>query len=164
MNTVRSLIFFAALVGLVGASGSAWSKPMSPLTVSINSLETPVAGKIFPFSVTLQSRTDFERVEVNLDLPPGLALLSGELKTLIPMQIGKPVTLEFSAQLPSTLTGAILARARVGAAQEVMFQVSSRYELSSARRKAQAHIAPTNSVPFQRKLRDGQPIREYTLP
>jgi len=162
MGLFKACLVLLALVVLTSLPGGAWAKPLPPMSVSITSPHAPVGGAIFNFTVVIHPRTNLERVEVSLELPAGVALLSGQGTQIVQTSTGKPLAIEYAVQLPTNLSGAITAQARVGSAAEVLFSVSSRYELNASRRKAQSVGSP--AAPFKRGVRDGQPVREYSLP
>jgi|GEM_PF-3684781 len=162
LGLFNACLVLLALVVLTSLPGGAWAKPLPPMSVGITSPYAPVAGAVFNFTVVVRPRTNLERVEVSVELPAGVSLLTGEITQVIQASAGKPLAIEYAVQLPTNLTGAIIAQARVGSAAEVLYSVSSRYELNASRRKAQSVGPP--AAPFKRGVRDGQPVREYSLP
>lgn len=155
-----ALVFLAG--GLLFFSSAIWAKPLPPLSVSIASAQAPAAGKLFEFTVTVAPRVDLNPVEVNVTMPTGVVLVSGDAKQTFQVRVGKPIEIRYAVQLPTVLSGVIVAQARAGSANEVMFSVSSRYELLAARRKSQT--LGSQAAPYQRSWRGGEPVREYTLP
>ena len=162
MTKILNWKILIAFLGLACLSSTGWAKPLPPMSVTISSSQVATAGTVFDFSVTVQPRTDLERLEIAVELPAGVELVRGQLSQVVKAAAGKSISVDYSVQLPSALGGAIVARARVGAATEVLFAVSSRYELSASRRKAQSLDPP--STTYKRSVRDGQPVREYSLP
>lgn len=94
------LIQCLMLNGLLIFSATVFAKPQVPVTVSISSPDVVLIGEPVRFSVSASSRVASEHLQITVQPPAGMKLISGHLQWTGPVRANQPVVMTFTAVLP----------------------------------------------------------------
>lgn len=157
-----------AILVLIFAS-AVFAKPLSPIQVSIEPLESPVPGKPVQFVVRTKVSIDAEDLQVIVNLPRGVVLNEGQLNWHGPVLKGDEKSLQF------VVTSTNSATMSATTSEEKVIQVyafipgTDNSQLSAAAFyrfgfTANAVAAKASAVPGSRIVeRAGRKIQEYEL-
>lgn len=137
------------------------NKPVSPLSVVIESTTPAVAGERFELVVTISSRISLKAVDIKIDIPSQVSLLSGQGAIHIDVEAGKYKELRYTLQLPDILAGRIRVSAVVEQGKAVRYAAHDSISLAQGVRRARSQNA---KIPYEIKERNGRRLREYVLP
>ena len=137
------------------------NKPISPLSVVIESTTPAFAGERLELIVTLFSRISLKGIDIKIDMPSEVALLSGQNVSRIDVEAGKYQELRYTLQLPNVLAGRVRISATVAQGKAVRYAAHDSISLAQGVRRARSHNMKT---PYEIKERDGRRLREYVLP
>ena len=162
MSRFFSFLFLSLFLGLSGVTGIAFAnKPISPLSVVMESTTQAVAGERLDLNVTISSRVELEHVEIQLNMPVGVSLLSGKQSASIHIQPGQYQELNFRLMLPEVLSGRIEVTAKVKHGKAITYSSRDSIALGQSARRARSL---GSSPSYEIKERNGRRLREYTLP
>lgn len=158
----RTLLVILGLLLAMSLSVAQASKPRSSMSVVMEISEKPAPDISVQLNVTLSSLRNMGLVTVELDLPEGVVLEAGEQSQTLELIGNKVESLQYSVKLPSLLAGDIRLSARAGNANSIREVAHDRIPLVSTSSKA----LPVGAVitPYSIRQREGQRLREYTLP
>lgn len=137
------------------------NKPVSPLSVVIESTTPAVAGERFELIVTISSRIALKDVDIKLDIPSEVSLVSGQGMSHIDVEAGKYQELHYVLQLPDMLAGRIRVSAVVEQGKAVRYAAHDSIALAPGVRRARSRDA---KIPHEIKEHNGRRLREYVLP
>ena len=137
------------------------TKPVSPLSVIIESTTPALAGESFELIVTISSRISLKDIDINLDMPSGVALLSGQSQSRIDVEAGRYQELRFMLQLPDELAGRIRVSAVVEQGKAIRYAAHDSITLAQGVRRSRSQNA---KIPHEIKEQNGRRLREYVLP
>lgn len=154
---LSSLLFLCCLL----SSNVYANKPVSPLSVVIESTTPALAGERLELIVTISSRIALKGIDIKLDMPSEVALLSGQAVNHIDVEAGKYQELRYALQLPDALAGRIRVSAVVEQGKALRYAAYDSLSLVQGVRRARSQNA---KIPYEMKERNGRRLREYVLP
>ena len=137
-------------------------KASSPVQVSIQQEGISVDGDVSTFIVTATSAIGSDYFQIQVKLPAGVELRSGELSWLGSVSAGEIRQLRFTVSMPSDIQLTIVADAQLSADGNIQFAASTTFQnLSafSASLKSSEHSGRS-----QTSIRRGRAITEFPLP
>jgi len=137
------------------------NKPVSPLSVVVESTTPALPGERFELIVTISSRISLKGIDINLDIPVEVVLLSGQNTNRIDVDAGKYQELRYMLQLPDVPAGRIRVSAVVEQGKALRYAAHDSISLTQGVRRARSQNAKT---PYEIKQRNGRRLREYVLP
>jgi hypothetical protein len=140
----------------VSHDAAAEKKPGSPLSLTIATTGAVEPGEIGHFTVAATVLAD-GMLTLDVDLPEGLALYSGDLHQEGPARKDTEYRLTFSIRVPESGSRAITATARIQR-PEGGFIAKETYVLGGGESK------PVVTDPGLTKERNGEVVREYRVP
>ena len=132
-------------------------KPGIPVTMSIEPVGAVERGAITGFTVIATALTECPDFSLDVDLPDGLALFSGDLHQRGPVRANTQFRLTFALRVPHTGNHVIKATARMQFGPLNAFEASATHLIGSPAK-------PTPSDAGVSTERNGESIREYPLP
>jgi len=137
------------------------SKPTSPLKVLIEASPAVEAGAAVELTGHIHAFTDINLLNIELLLPAGVQLLSGEPKSSLAIGRGDTKTVTYRVQLPEELVGKLVFRAWAGSKQGVYFSSNAHIDLGQSLngRVVQGAVV----TPFVIKDRDGEKVKQILL-
>ena len=137
------------------------NKPVTPLSVVIESTTPALAGERLELIVTISSRVALKGIDIKLDIPLEVALISGQSTSHINVDAGKYQELRYMLQLPDVLAGRIRVSAVVEQGKALRYAAHDSISLAPGGRRARSQNA---KIPYEIKQRNGRSLREYVLP
>lgn len=160
MKTIKvfGIILSGALFTLLGcaaqAEGDRSAKPQSPIQISIQTAQKPVAGQSIQFTVTASSALAAENFAITVHPPKGMKLVDGVLSWNGAIAANEQKQISFTGLLPERGSHNIRATAAIYGKKGGRFAAHSHYRVGPAPvRKSVQRKAPV--------MRNGQSIIEY---
>jgi hypothetical protein len=140
----------------------ATAKPLSPIEVSIEPVQTFVAGEPVAFEVRARVNVDAQGLVIQVDSPPGMVLHSGELSWRGDLPKGHTQVMTFTATLPADTSQPISVRAVIEGSGGSQLSSIGSFDPRGADATTVSPLSHGLSKPAA-TTREGRPVVEYEL-
>lgn len=135
-------------------------KPRSPVSVDIQYTAPAVAGQTFEFTVLVSTAVDADLVNVQIELPAGSVVQTGNLTWSGALYRDEVKQLNLQVKLPERIAQPVIASAVIGEFDAAQFGGRAIYEISSG---TVFHAAAATTAKPRTVMREGKRVQEYAL-
>lgn len=147
-------MFFSLWAMFCISISSVHSKPGVPVSINIEALDAVIAGSSVSFVVTAMSKVNAEVMQINVQVPTSMQVVSGELSWRGKVSAHQKVDLNFTLVLPKN-AGSLNAVAIIKGQKSASFMARATYPYGKTTKLKQ------QKMQSQHIIRNGQKIVEF---